>query len=196
MSIEQLHTQYGKDLTTKLVDGIQKFIKLTALQTDTKYNKWIMDEFDAFDKIEIVKNTIDTLTPIKTGCLMNKKTQYNYIDDLTKEVQAVIFNSNNKTQQLIEHKRYGVLYNLIIEPIINMLSTIEDNFKIVGIQLCNDVIDIISTCDFDIGDLEQAYMLNVLLQNSPKAEPRKYYDDMLLDVVIEIENGDRELDFS
>lgn len=193
MSIDSLQTQYGTNLTSKLMDGIQTFIKLTALQQDDKYVKWCTDEFDVFDKILIVKSTINTLTPIKQGCLMNRKTNYSYIEDLTKEINAVIF-GDTKPQQIIQHKRFGSLYNLIIVPMIEMLSTINDNFIDNGTVLCDEVIDVISTHPFDIGDIEQAYMLSKMMQSKFATKPRKHYDDLLVEIAVDLEHT--ELDFN
>lgn len=182
------------DVTT-IKQNINMFIVLSSLQQDPKHAKWICDDFDVLEYIEVVKDITISLTPILDNKKMRKKTPYIFAADVNQELLAVLYRGD-KAEQIVNHKRYGVMYKLIFEPIFNKLI-----HKNASQEQVLDSMEMLSTLikeDYDIGDVTAA--LSVLTRNKEKFSFKKRNTSMkdVMDTFLEehLELEIEELNFN
>lgn len=110
-----------------LRDGVNKMLKMSALRGHTpeeklRSAKGILDAFDIIEALEIVRDAFDD-----TADMMGKGRKgkdFDFITDVKKAVQEYFLKTSvaNEKDKALARRRHGALYNLVLEPLIDMFK--------------------------------------------------------------------------
>lgn len=111
--------------STAVLDSVTQFLKLTPLRDDPKHTKWIRDEFDLLEALDITKDCYhDTIRMIGKPMYVGDK-EFDFTEDVKRAVEENLLNCRDPKDQLIQRKHNITMYHLVIEPIIDQLATFQ-----------------------------------------------------------------------
>jgi len=129
-------------------DGIVKFAKLTSLRQNPIEMKWVQDELDVIFFLGIVKDKFRQTLPMMGKTKYKGTTEFDFIRDVKEEIEEVLFGGREKRDQLLNKKRYLMMYHLVIEPIIDLFQGLSHQEAVIHADTIIDaVIERIKDCD-------------------------------------------------
>ena len=137
-------------IPTTIHDAIGKFIKLTPLRDDPKHTKWVRDEFDLVEALEILLGCYnDTRRPANKPMYVGDKS-FDFTEDVKRAIEENLLGARDQKDILINRKYNITMYHLVIEPIIHSVSTMQHADVLDGIELyIKTIINEVLTSDID-----------------------------------------------
>ena len=106
-----------------VLDNITQFLKLTPLRDDPRHERWIRDEYDLLDALSITKDCYtDTQRMMGKPMYVGDKI-FDFTEDVKRGVEENLLNCRDPKDQMVHRKRNITMYHLVIEPIIDHLSS-------------------------------------------------------------------------
>lgn len=109
----------------KIAAGIHTFVKLTALREQPHEIKYIQDEFDLLEALDITKTFL-----LDTSSMLGKQKYkghptFDFVNDVKENLEELYLTGQTPQQAAIARKKYGAMYNLVIEPTIEMMRVFD-----------------------------------------------------------------------
>lgn len=105
-------------------DYITRFIKLTPLQEDPKHARWVRDEFDLREAVDITRVCYhDTARMLGKPMYVGDK-EFDFTEDVKRAVEENLLNCRDPKDVFVQRKHNITMYHLVIEPIIDQLATL------------------------------------------------------------------------
>lgn len=135
--------------STTAYQGVISFIKMTPLREQPNQEKWIRDEFDLIEALEITRDALkDTHRMIDKPMYAGEST-FDFAEDVRRAVEEVYLSSREQKDVLLQRKRHLVMYHLVINPMIDDLNrychqdavnAADDYFgELINFVLTNDI---------------------------------------------------------
>ena len=118
-------TQAAIDFS-KFQSGIRTFVKLTGLKEDPLEHKWIRDEFDVVDALSCIPYFVKQSARM-SGKTMYAKRPYDYIEDVTKDVEEFLIVGKDPVGTALLKKKNLMMYHMTVRPILDILSHLPDH---------------------------------------------------------------------
>lgn len=105
-------------------DGIRKFVRLTALRSDPNQIKWVRDELDLTEALEVT-NYFFHETKAMLDKKMYKGQVFDFVEDVKRNVEEYLLSGREKEDVALSRKKNLAMYHLIVEPVIDLFKGIE-----------------------------------------------------------------------
>lgn len=127
--------------------GIRKFVRLKALRDNQAEAKWVRDEQDLIDAVNIVREKFHE-TERFTGQQMHKDMQYDVTEDVKEEIEEILLGGRDPKEAALNRRRNLNMYHLVIEPMIDSLKGMshEEAIRYVD-KIADNVINMIENVD-------------------------------------------------
>jgi hypothetical protein len=136
--------------STQIFDAVTCFIKLTPLRDDPKHTRWVRDEFDLIEALEITRDYYhDTSRMVGKAMYVGEK-EFDFTEDVKRAVEEHFLGHRDQSQVMVQRKHNITMYHLVIEPIIDHLSQLS-HYDVLACahQYFSDVINALLSSDCD-----------------------------------------------
>lgn len=162
-----------KDFTA-VEAGLKKFVRLIPLRQEPMEAKYIQDEFDLLDALDVVRTKF-----LETAEMFGKKkyrnTPFNFVEDVKEEMEEWLLNGRDTTQASVRRKMYQPMYHLVLVPVIDLFAndTHADALRHLG-TVMTDVNNIVQNHEIS-GTLDDAKVMQAIIHKEirQKEELRK-----------------------
>lgn len=103
--------------TPSITENLRKFIQLMALRSDPLQQKWIRDEQDLTQALDIVKTLFHETERMK-GKKMYQGQPFDPIEDVKRGIEEYLLGAREYNEIPLQRKRNLTMYYLVVEPII------------------------------------------------------------------------------
>lgn len=136
--------------STHITEAINSFIKLTPLRDDPRHTKWVRDEFDLAEALEITRDYYhDTARMVGKPMYVGDRT-FDFTEDVKRAVEEHLLGCRDQSQVLIQRKHNITMYHLVIEPIIDHIGTLTHQEALATIdQYTADTINALMSSTID-----------------------------------------------
>jgi hypothetical protein len=107
-----------------VADSITRFLKLTPLRDDPRHERWVRDEFDLIEALEITNQCYNDTTRMIGKPMYVGDSGFDFTEDVKRAVEENLLGCRDQKNVLLQRKRNITMYHLVIEPIIQQLSTL------------------------------------------------------------------------
>ena len=111
-------------ITPTIVDGIRKFIRLTALIPDPQYSKRIRDELDLIDALEVIRFYVQD-TKNMVGKKMYQKQPFDVVEDIKRATEEHFLTGREARDTALARFKNLMMYHLVLVPIIETFKDVE-----------------------------------------------------------------------
>ena len=107
-----------------VLDNITRFLKLTPLCSDPKQSKWIRDENDLLEALDITNMCYHDTARMVGIPMYVGESSFDFTEDVKRAVEENLLHGRDPKDHLIHRKHNITMYHLVIEPIIDQLATL------------------------------------------------------------------------
>lgn len=133
------------DLPLTIQNNIRKFIQLMALSADPLQRKWVRDEYDLVEALDVARIKFHE-TKRMMGTKMYKGQQFDPIEDVKRETEEFLFTTRHQSENLLMRKKNLVMYHLVVEPVIELFRGKDHSQMLIEIDdTIKQVIDLLYT---------------------------------------------------
>lgn len=105
-------------------DGIRKFVRLTALASDPNQSKWVRDELDLTEALEVTIYFFHE-TKAMIDKKMYKGQNFDFVEDVKRNVEEYLLSGREKEDVALSRRKNLAMYHLIVEPVIDLFKGME-----------------------------------------------------------------------
>lgn len=116
----------------QITDGVRKMLRMKALRDNASESKWILDEEDILDALELVREKFrDTSRMLNKQ--MHQDRAFDFVDDVHKEIQEYFLTGQTPAETALNRRKNLTLYHMVLEPLIDAFKafTHEEALKYV-----------------------------------------------------------------
>jgi hypothetical protein len=133
-----------------VAENITRFLKLTPLRSDPRHERWVRDEFDLLDALDITKQCYHDTSRMIGKPMYVGDVGFDFTEDVKRAVEENLLGCRDPKDVLLQRKRNVTMYHLVVEPIIQHLSTlrhqelltvVDTYFQAVADLIMNDPVD-------------------------------------------------------
>jgi hypothetical protein len=133
------------DITHTIQYNLRKFIQLMALSVDPLQRKWVRDEYDLAEALDVARIKFHE-TERMMGKKMYKGQAFDPIEDVKREMEEFLFTARQQNENLLMKKKNLVMYHLVVEPVIDLFKGKEHKQMLEEIDdVVKQVIDLLYT---------------------------------------------------
>jgi hypothetical protein len=155
--------------------SITNFIKLTPLRDLPNHTKWIRDEFDLMEAVEVVRDYLKDTARMVGKPMYAGETTFDFCEDIRRAFEEVYLSCREQKDVIFQRKRNLVMYHLAIDPIIDDLGQYSHTDVLEAAdQYFADVLSFIQTTDTDVY-IDDALVMHEIVKTQTRAreEERK-----------------------
>jgi hypothetical protein len=106
---------------TQVKQGLYKFARLIPLRQNPNQLKYIQDEFDALEALEVLLQKFHD-TAEMFGKKKSRNQPFNYLEDVREEMEEWLLIGRSQKENAIRRKTYQPLFYLIVMPVIELFE--------------------------------------------------------------------------
>ena len=111
--------------STQVLDNITQFLKLTGLREDPTQTKWVRDEFDLLEAVDMLETSYLDTHRMSDKPMYVGDNGFDFTEDVKRAMEEILLDSRNPHDKLLQRKTNITMYHLVVEPIIDHLSSFD-----------------------------------------------------------------------
>jgi len=112
--------QIAKDYTA-VNEGLRKFVRLIPLRLDPKEEKYILDEFDLLEALEVIRTKFHETVEM-FGKKKYRDTPFDFCEDVREEMEEWLLGHEDPRQAALLRKKNQPMYHLVLAPVIDLFA--------------------------------------------------------------------------
>lgn len=154
--------------------GLKKFVRLIPLRQDPLEARFIQDEFDLLEALEVVK-----IKFLETAEMFGKKkyrnTPFDFIEDVKEEMEEWLLNDRDEHKAAGRRKMYQPMYHLVLTPVIDLFANDTHAIALRNVPMVFDQVEEMIKNHEISGTYDDAVVARTMISNEirKKEELRK-----------------------
>ena len=117
-----------------VLGNVTQFLKLTALREDPSQTKWVRDEFDLLDAIDMLEIAYQDTQRMVGKPMYVGDNGFDFTEDVKRAMEEILLDSRDSKDKLLQRKTNITMYHLVLEPIIDQFAPIDHELALADVK--------------------------------------------------------------